>query len=127
MSWYIFPFVTSNLAITNLSVSITAPAVQITIIFDSASVAPRGIHGQVACFEWVIVPLPSDVGADGGISSDVGAIGAWRQGPIHAERERCGCRTARVIGVNGVGCIARHILRSSPNATVGRSKGKARW
>ena len=72
-------------------------------------------------------PTPSDVGADGGISSDVGAIGAWRQGPIHVERERCGCRTARVIGVNGVGCIARHILRSSPNATVGRSKGKARW
>ena len=117
----------AHVSVADLTVAVSPPTVDIPVITDSTSVTPRSIHCEVVSSYWVVIPLPCDVSADGGISSDVGAIGAWRQCPIHVECERCGYRTARVVGVNGVGHVARNVLRCAPDAAVGRSKGKARW
>ena len=74
---------------TELTVTVSTPTIDISVVANRTGVAPSRKHGQVARFKRVVIPLPGDVGTNRGISSDVGTIDAWRQGPIHVERERC--------------------------------------
>ena len=116
-----------GLTVSNLPVSISSPTICLVIVSNRTCIPATSNKAEGICFKRVVVPFPGDVRSNGRVSGDVGAIDAWCQGPIHVEGERCRCRTARVVGVNRVGCVARHVLRCAPNATVGRSKGKAGW
>ena len=87
--WPVLPSAAAHRTDTELTVTVSTPTIDIPVVADGTGVAPGRIHGQVARFKWVVIPFPCDVSANRGISSDVGTINAWRQGPIHVERECC--------------------------------------
>ena len=79
----------TNLVVSNLTVAVSAPTKDIAVVVNRTRVPFARHQPFIDRFERVVIPLPGDVGADRGISSDVGTINAWRQGPIHVERECC--------------------------------------
>ena len=114
----------SCLSVTNLPVAVTTPTVDIAVVSNGACVPLTCSKRKVLSFEWVIIPLPRDVACNGTVSNDVRALGAWRQRPDNVERERCRGGTARIVGVNGVGRVARYVLWRAPDAAVGCPKGE---
>ena len=68
----------SCLSVTNLPVAVTTPTVDVAVVSNCACVPLSRCNRSVLCFKGVVIPLPCDIAGNGGVTSNQGALGAWR-------------------------------------------------
>ena len=77
-----------NLAVANLAVAVSPPAIHIAVALDGARVELTGDNGKAVSFERIVVPLPSYVGAHRCVASDEQTIDDRCQSPVDVEGQR---------------------------------------